>query len=219
LNEARAAIDKGNYRKAILLLDKAIAKKKFFREAYTEKAYCYSSLDNDDSAIIVYNELLAFNPNNTLALHNSGLCSRRLQKFDQAIDYFNRALISKGYNPDDSVKSQIYTEEYTPAGKEILGIDDRFDVSFAEIFYYEGLAHYRAGHLRKAYTYFTKCTSRGFNTGESYYMIGLCWLRSDNKEKACEAFRNSLFAGYESAKGDLDSICGLPAFSPAIPVR
>lgn len=206
MKKANVAIEKGNYREAINLLDKALTKKKYLVEAYTDKAYCYTKLNKDDSAVIVYTQLISLLPDNTLALYNMGLCKYRQKSFDEAISYFNKAMITKGYNPEDTSKS-LFIMEFTPAGRELLDKDDKFDVSFSEIFYMVGLAHYSIGQIHKAYNYFMRCISKGFNTGESHYMIALCWLASGKKEKACESFRNSSLYGYSPASEQLNKTC------------
>jgi tetratricopeptide (TPR) repeat protein len=206
LQKANIAIEKKNYREAIDLLNKALGKENHFREAYTEKAHCYAELNMDDSAIIVYKQLIAFNQNNTLALYNIGLCKYRQEKFDEAISYFNNAMITKGYNPDDTSGSQ-FIMEYSPFIKKFMGKEDKFEVPFSDLVYMAGLSHFEAGHLKKAYHYFTNCISWEYHVGESYYMIGLIWLASKKKDKACESFINSYYSGYLLAKEQLDKTC------------
>lgn len=67
LQKADKAIEEKNYSYAIELINTAISKKKYLVEAYLEKAYCYTELKDDDSAIIIYSQLISFAPNNTLA--------------------------------------------------------------------------------------------------------------------------------------------------------
>jgi tetratricopeptide (TPR) repeat protein len=206
LQKASTEIDQKNYREAIRLLNKALIKNKNLSEAYTQKGYCYSLLDNDDSAIIVYKQLLSFHPKNTLALYNLGLCKYRLEKYEEAIESFNLAMISKGYNPEDTTRFQ-YIFELSPTMKKLTGQEQEFDVSFSEIFYWSGLAHYSAGHIKKAYGYFRNCISREYNLGESHYMIALCWLANDKKDDACESFRIATVYGYSQANEQIDKFC------------
>lgn len=204
--QAVKEIEKKNYRKAIDHLNKAIAKKKDFSKAYAEKGYCYSQLKRHDSAIIVYDQLLSFHSNNTWALFNVGLCKYDLEKFDEAINYFDRAMASKGYDPNDSSKFKL-TFELTPLGKELLDDQNIFDIPFSEIFYMAGLTHYELGKNDKAYSYFKNCISRGYKLGESHYMIALCWLSSNEKEKACTSFKESSMKGYALATEQLAKNC------------
>lgn len=205
LDKADNAIEQGDYRKAIGYLDKALAKKRYFTGAYINKAYCYTNLDKDDSAIIVYNQVLAYMPENTLVLYNMGLCKYRKKEWVESIDYFKQAMLSKGYNPEDTTGKQLIME-YTPAGKELTG-EGRYDVYFSELFYAAGLAHYEVGQLKKAYTCFSNCISRGFNVRESHYMIAFCWFDSNKKDRACESFRAASLLGYEPAREQLARGC------------
>jgi len=206
LKKADTAINKENYREAIVLLDKALVKKKYLMEAYTEKGYCYTMLDRDDSALLAYKHVISLLLNNTLALFNSGNCKYRQGKYEDAIDFYNKALIAKGYNTEDSTTGRLVVE-LTPEGKNLLGIDDKFDVSVYKIFYEAGLAHYELGQFREAYRYFHNSISGTYKVGESYYMIAMCWLVSNNKEKACEALRNSMLNGYAEASKKLATTC------------
>ena len=68
-------------------------------------------------------------------------------------------MITRGYDPNDTSGSQIIME-YSQFGKELLDKEDKFEVSFADLFYMSGLAHYSNGQLLKAYRNFNKCISR-----------------------------------------------------------
>lgn len=206
VKKANLAIEKKQYQEAIGLLDKALAKDPKCKEAYTEKAHCYTELKLDDSAIVSYSRLITFDPNNTLALYNLGLCKYRQSKFDEAIDFFKRGFLSKGYNPDDTSAFQ-YTFELNDFGAKMAGNDTRFDVPFADLFYMTGLAYHSAGHKNIACGYFMNCISRNAYLGESYYMVGYCWLEMNRKDKACEAFRNASFFGYSLAREEITKYC------------
>jgi tetratricopeptide (TPR) repeat protein len=204
LKKADAAIEKKDFREAISFLDKAIAKKRYLTQAYIDKGYCYAELNNDDSAILAYSQVLCYLPDNTMALYNIGWRKYSQKKHKDAIDYFNRAMLSKGYNPDDTAKIRMIME-LSPAWNEIQG--NKFDIPFSEIFYAAGIAHYDAGQLRKAYDYFNSCISRQYSVGECYYMIGYIWLTSKENEKACEAFKNASTNGYAEVAKEIEQYC------------
>lgn len=206
LKEAKRAISEKRYSEAIRLIDKAILKKNNFTEAYLEKAYCYSQLNLDDSAIIVYQKVVAFSLKNTLAFYNIGLCKYRKKDFGGAISSFKNALRTKDFDPDDSLKKGFYFE-YTPGGKEVLGIDDRFDVPFSDIMYMLGLSEYNAGDIQSSFLHFQNCINRKAFLQEIYYMIGLCWLSAGEKQKACESLRSSNLFNYQPAVYELERSC------------
>jgi tetratricopeptide (TPR) repeat protein len=206
LNYAQKAIAEGRYREAIAYLDRAIDKKRNFAEAYLEKGHCYTQLNRDDSAIAVYEKVLFFSRGNTLAFYNIGLCQYRQKQFQSALTSFKNAMKTKGYDSDDSLRSG-YTFEFTPGGKTLLGIDDRFDVPFSELIYMAGLCEYESGNIESAYQYLQNCIRRNVFLQECHYMVGLCWLAADNKEKACESLRSSSFFGYQPAIDELAKTC------------
>ena len=108
LKESRAAGEKGNYRAAIILLDKAILKNPKLKEAYIQRGLYYENIQLDDSAINDYKTLLRFDTGNTIAFFNIGLCKYRQNKFDEAIESYNNALLTKGVNnPSDTSKIQL----------------------------------------------------------------------------------------------------------------
>jgi tetratricopeptide (TPR) repeat protein len=196
---AEAEIREGAYRHAIGLLDRALEDKKYFARAYTAKAYCYSQLGNEDSARLVYKQLLRFMPNNTLALYNIGESYYSQNNFEKAVQYLNEALISQGYNPSDTVRTQFLLEE-SGALDELLGKSEQPKVKFSEIFYALGLSYFNVGKLTKAYSCFNQCVSSNHMIPESYYMMGLCYLSSKKTEKACEYFTKSYSYGDSLAK-------------------
>jgi tetratricopeptide (TPR) repeat protein len=122
------------------------------------------------------------------------LCLYEQVKYDKAVDWYNRALISKGYNIDDSDKAQILLD-YNKEG--FLGNTDAavFDVNSNDIFFNRGLAYYSEGKIKKAYRDFEGRIESGFYMKSSYRMIGLCWLTSGERDHACEAFHKAIFYG------------------------
>ncbi len=94
---------KGDYKAAISLYDKALLKNPNFKEAYIQRGLCYENLHNVNQAINDYETLLSLDTNNTTAYYYIGLCKYEQKKYSESIDYYNRALITKGIsNPTDT---------------------------------------------------------------------------------------------------------------------
>src|SRR5690606_35153553 len=104
------------------------------------------------------------------------------------ISFFDAAMASKGFDPNDSTRRQQVIFEYSPAAKQLLGIQDKPDVPLPEIFSMAGFTLYEQSKINEAYSYFIRCISHEYNLGESYYMAGLCLLSYGKKDKACELF-------------------------------
>ena len=200
LLEANEAGNKGNYREAIILLDKAIAKNPKFKDAYLNRGICNENLNRLDSAINDYNKLLKFDPKNTSATYYIGLCKYKQNKFAEAVEYFNKALWTKGgLNPSDTGHVQI-TIDYNKNGLLADADNVKFDIAADEIYYQRGLAYYQMGNIGKAYSDFMNCIGNNYYVGESHYMVGLCYLSTNQKVKACEEFNRAILYGDTTAR-------------------
>jgi tetratricopeptide (TPR) repeat protein len=194
LQEGNTEARQGNYNMALEKFKKAIEKNSKFKIAYIKEGYCYEDMTQYNAAIKSYQALLVFDPKNTTALFQIGKCNEELQKFAEAIIWYNKALDSKGYGSSDSAHMQVIMN-WNKEG--FLGETDqaKFDVNSNEIFFNRGYAFYASGQLKKAYVDFKECIDEGYFVGSSYYMLGVCWLRSGKKDRACEAFSKGSFYG------------------------
>ncbi|MGG9970186.1 tetratricopeptide repeat protein [Ferruginibacter sp. SUN002] len=195
----------GNYKAAIPIFDKAIQKNPKLKEAYIQRGLCYENIHEDSLAINDYKKLLSFDHKNTTAFYYIGLCKYRQNKFEEAIEFYNNALITKGIsNPLDTSRSQ-FVLDLNKNG--ILGEQATFDVASYEIYYERGLAYYSTGQIKRAFYDFENCINQKYQLGESNYMIGLCWLTANKKDKACEAFRQGAFYGDSLSKTQILEVC------------
>jgi len=195
----------GNYKEAILDYNKAIEKDPKLKEAYIQKGLCFEYLNQEDTAIKVYEHLLSFDQNNTTAFYYIGLCKYKQNKFQEAIEFYNKALITKGVsNPSDTSSVQIVLNLNKNG---ILADQAAFDVASYEIYYERGLAYYSTKQIKRAYYDFQNCINQKYQLGESNYMIGLCWLTANKKDKACEAFRQGSFYGDSLSTTQIQEVC------------
>ena len=195
----------GNYKAAITVFDKAIQKNPKLKEAYIQRGLCYENLQQDSLAINDYKKLLSFDPNNTTAFYYIGLCKYRQNKFQEAIENYDKALITKGVtNPSDTSSVQIVLDLNKNG---ILADQTAFDVAFYEIYYERGLAYYSTQQIKRAFYDFQNCINQKYQLGESNYMVGLCWLTANKKDKACEAFRQGAFYGDSFSKIQIQEVC------------
>lgn len=193
LNEGHNLVVKGDYASALILFGKAIDKDPKLREGYIQKGVCFENLHQEDAAITEYQKLLSFDSKNTTALYYIGLCKYEQKKYGEAIDYFTKAFISKGALFTSDSSETGFTVDINKDG--LLGDISNYDVPSHDLYYQRGLAYYSCGEIKKAYKDFLHCVSQGYYVGQSYYMIGLCWLAANNKDKACDAFKEGSFNG------------------------
>lgn len=179
-----------NYREALNLYSKAIVKDNKKRQAYLDRGLCYEALNQIDSAILNYNKLLRIDKNNVSALYYIGICKTKQNMNNDAHYYFTKALAVKGFN--DSTVSVIMD-----MNKDFIFADkmESFDIPSYEIFYDRGIVNYNLNKIKSAYFDFNRCIENNYNLGKSYYMIGLCWLASNNKQKACESLNLATYHG------------------------
>jgi tetratricopeptide (TPR) repeat protein len=104
--------EKGEYKKAIEFLNKAIEKKPKFRAALLNRGADKSTLKDYKGAIKDYERIIAFDSNNTLVLMNIGNNYKRLNQYEKAIEYYTSALNTKGAIKSDSIylELNIYNE-------------------------------------------------------------------------------------------------------------
>lgn len=190
LEQGRKAGSSGDFQTSVDLLSKAISKDPKLKEAYILRGVGFEKMNQQDKAIADFATLLSFDPNNTEVLYYTGICKYEQQKFEEAIEFYNRALATKGItNRPDSSRPRLRIRMFKPGAK------DGYDIPDYEIYYQRGLAYYAINQYKKAFYDFNDCIASEYNLGESYYMLGLCWLTSKNKDRACEAFNKGSVYG------------------------
>lgn len=186
LNEAGAAQQLSDYAAAIRLLDKAIAADPQLKEAYITKADLCIKLKQEEQAVATYRALLTIDTVNTLALFAMGVYQHRQQHVETAIEYYNKALLTKGIaNPADTSNRKLIS-----LAKPVETTDDNQQtVQAYEIYYNRGLAYYANQQYRLAFYDFETCIQLNYLPGDCNYRVGLCLMGSNQPAKACEAFR------------------------------
>ena len=176
----------GNYKAAIVKYNKAIQENQYLKDSYIQMGICYEYLNQHDSALRAYNELLKIFPDNTAANYYSGVSKYRQQKYAEAIPYYNRALDSKGgFHASDTNSIQtlidLCKDNFESENAEI-------DIPSREILYDRAMANYKSGKFKSACDDFSICILQDYNPGTSYYMIGLCRMARKEIKFARKAF-------------------------------
>jgi len=181
--ESNKLVDKEKYKEAIALLNKAIEKDPKNKGAYLNRGLCHEKLKDLNSAILDYTALLKIDPTNIAALYYIATCKYDLNLFQEAVEYYNKALQAKGYSieSDTSGKPSLILD----LNKNGIIEDAKFDIASIQLFYQRGLAHYQLNKFRSAYSDFSRCLAQNYYTTDCHYMIALCYIESGNKEKGC----------------------------------
>jgi tetratricopeptide (TPR) repeat protein len=179
LSEGKELSASGNFKAALFTLKKAIQGNPFLKEAYIQLANCHESMHQEDSAIEVYTRLLDIYPDNTAAYYYCGICKYRQKNFNAAIDYFNKAIDSKGgFNAGDTTSIQAVID----LNKDNFdGEQAEIDIPTREILYDRGMAYYKTGQIKNACRDFANCIFQRYNPGPSNDMIKLCRQVRKNK--------------------------------------
>jgi tetratricopeptide (TPR) repeat protein len=186
LQEGQAAGVTGNYPAAIALFDKAITADPQLKEAYITKADLCIKLKQEGQAVATYRALLTIDTVNTLALFALGVYQHRQQHVETAIEYYNKALLTKGIaNPADTSNRKLIS----PAKPAATTDDNQQTVQAYEIYYNRGMAYYANQQYRLAFYDFETCIQLNYLPGDCNYRVGLCLMGSKQPAKACEAFR------------------------------
>lgn len=99
--------EKGEFKKAIPFLDKAIEKKPQYRPALINRGADKSMIGDYHGAIADYQKVIAFDPNNTMVLMNIGNNYKRLKLYEKSVDYYTKALNTEGALKSDKVYIDI----------------------------------------------------------------------------------------------------------------
>ncbi|HET6999769.1 MAG TPA: tetratricopeptide repeat protein, partial [Puia sp.] len=185
-SEGQDLCSDGDYYAAIAKYNKAIQSNQYLKDSYIQMGICYEYLNQHDSALKSYNELLKIFPDNVAANYYSGVSKYRQQKYSEAIPYYNRALDSKGgFHASDTNSIQtlidLCKDNFESENAEI-------DIPSREILYDRAMANYKTGKFKSACDDFSICILQNYNPGTSYYMIGLCRLARKEIRFARKAF-------------------------------
>lgn len=179
LSQGQILISEGNFKAALVTFEKAIEKNPYLKEAYIQMGICHENLHQCDSALNVYSRLLNLYPDNTAAYYYSGICKYSQKKFEEAIQFFDKAIVSKGgFNVTDTASIQALIDLNKDNFESEL---PEVDIPSREILYDRGMAYYKTGQIKNACIDFNNCIIQNYNTSISSHMISLCRQTMTNK--------------------------------------
>lgn len=150
---------------------------------YADNQY---QLGNYSGALLEYQRAIFFGETTTGELfHQMGNCSYQLKKFDQAIEYFDRAYFA--YSNDslkinallDKAKCNIVTKNYKIALIDLFGVTDSLpEKTYRLKQFYIGLCYYGTEQFDDARQYFIDAVNPGFGSQRN----NISQLLSDRKK-------------------------------------
>ena len=116
-NRASILFDKGDYKSAIVHIDKALRKDSTELNYLLLKANSLFLLKDYQRSFNLFSDIIEMYPSNTVPLNQRGLLLRTIQKFDESIEDFTDAL---KLTKNDSIRNSLYINR----GASKIGIRD-----------------------------------------------------------------------------------------------
>lgn len=206
-NQAFEYEEKGDLKKAIELLDKAIDKQSDFRPALLNRGYYKTELGNLNDGITDYLKILEFDSDNTLALYNIGMNFQELESHKKAIEYFTKAFNTKGALTSFPNSNGRTLGLRTKLDFSALDNDNDFEVYKCEIQFSRGVNYFFNNEYDKAISDFENSIKANYNKANSHFFLGGIYLEKEELNKACENFTSSANLGDLDAKEKLKKYC------------
>lgn len=187
--------NKNEFKMAIKVLDKAIAKDENYLPAYINRAVDKAMLGDYKSAISDYDIVLQKDTNNTLALLNRGKNKHRLYNYLGAIEDFNKAIKTKG--------SEIAYLEIMPNSP----IESGYECSMESIRLERGISLYFIHDLKGAYSDVQFCIEKNFEPAVALYFRGIISLSANKKAEGCSDLHRALTMGNPDAAQEIRRYC------------
>ncbi|NIA07251.1 MAG: tetratricopeptide repeat protein [Actinobacteria bacterium] len=160
------------------------------------------------SELAIWQDTINKRPNNTRAYNNRGLVYRRMEKYDRAINDFNRAAKLK---PDYAKTYNNRGLTYWSMGKPKPAIRDfneaiSLNPSFARAYYNRAEVYREKNNYRKAIRDLNKAIELGLENARVYNSRGLVHQQKKEMEPAIRDFRQALRlkADYSQARNNLE---------------
>lgn len=206
-NEAFEYEETGNFKKAIESLDKAIDKKAKFRPALLNRGYYKTKIGDIKGGIDDYLKLLKFDPDNTFALCNIANNYSMLEKHEDAILFYSKALQTEG-----ALKSWASSNGGPIAFNSNFDLknfdsDTDYNVFDCEIYFERGMEYLMTKQYDNAISDFEKSLKADNAKRDCYFLLGKAFIEKKDSLNACKNFRLSAKLGDKEAREMLKEHC------------
>lgn len=205
-NRARDLEIEGNYKKANVLLNKAIAKNPKFRPALLNRAVNKSILKDYQGAIDDYHKLLEFDPDNALALLNLGNNFKRLENYDKAISSYNKALQTNWVVKPEPLNN-LLKQDIEISFQKKFDQDSDYEISELEVTYERGIAYILNHQFENGINDLKKVLNDESYTANCYYWIGNAFIGLKDSTNACHNYIESAKLGFKGARDKIKNHC------------
>ncbi len=200
-DEAIEAFDVGRWEQSIALLDKAIEKKPKFRIALLQRGFCKAfRLDKYEEGISDLKKILAFDPDNALALYYIGVIYGDQSEHAKAIEFLTKTIVTKHISTVSRIKvnSNLFA-----------GYDDEslFKADGCDVYFHRGMHYVRISEFDKAIADLTKLVTASVYERDSYFLLAEAYLGKNDTINACENLSKSANLGDQEATEMLKKYC------------
>lgn len=194
--EAEVLEAKGEFKKSIILLKKAIIKDPNNKYVFINLGVDQSIIGDYQGAIDTYSSLINIDPRNGLAFLNRGKNKARLKDFNGAIKDYKGAINTQG-----GEMFQIRTNN------DHLDLGAEFEVDMEVVLYERAIAYYRVDSMTLAFNDLNYCISKKHNLSSSYYWRGHVYLACNDTKEACQDFSLALSHGDTTVNYEIQKFC------------
>lgn len=161
---------------------------------YIPQAYALMMKAQYDSAIMVLQQAIAYNPNNEEAYRLIGSCYVNTRQDEKARAALNKAisLIPEDYEAYDMLGLIEFNNKRYKESIELFKKSYGYKVNFPSAYYHAGIAYLNLGQYPEAVTHFEKCVEENGNLAEVYLALGQAYLLVGEYTKAIDAEDNAL---------------------------
>lgn len=196
-----------NYEEAITNLNKAIIKEPKFRPALLNRGNCKSEIGYFNAAIDDFKLLLAFDPDNTFALFNTGINYSNLKEYDKAIDYYSKALNTKGALIALPTSNGTYLDMITNSEFKTFDSDMTYYMYDCLIYFERGMEYLAIEEYDKSIYDINKSLRANNAEKDCYFLLGKAYLGKKDSINACQNFIESAKLGDQEAREMLKKYC------------
>jgi tetratricopeptide (TPR) repeat protein len=195
------------HKEAILSLDRAIVKEPKFRPALLNRGNYKTEIGDFQGAIDDFNLLLVFDQDNTAALFNIGNSFSLLKEHKQSIDYYSKALNTKGALRTIPISNGGYLDMITNSDFKNFDSDMTYQMYDCLIYFERGMEYLYAKKYDKAISDITKSLKANNAEKDCYFLLGKAYLGKKDSINACQNFIESAQLGDQEARDMLKKYC------------
>ncbi|MEO5361808.1 MAG: tetratricopeptide repeat protein [Nitrospirota bacterium] len=195
IDEAYVALQKGNYKAAIVMLEKKIKNNHNDYLTWYSLGLAYSIIGQHNKAIDAYNHSIEINSDDYSTWYNLGLAYSKIGQYDKAIDAYNHSI---KINPDDYSTWNNLGFTYSKIGqydKAIDAFNHSIEINSDDYITWNNLGN--AYYLTKEYEKAIDAYNHSLDINTNRYII---WNNLGNAYYKAGQYENAIIAYLHSVK-------------------